>query len=93
MGDLLKAALGDRLRGSPAVTEVRGLGLMIGVELATPELARRGRPRSASSAACWCSSAASKTIRFSPPLIINEAQARTIAELFAAVCKEASAPA
>jgi 4-aminobutyrate aminotransferase len=92
VGDLLKAALGDRLRGSPAVTEVRGIGLMIGVELATPELAhaiadlcfRRG---------LLVLECGSKTIRFSPPLIIDDAQARTIAELFAAVCKEASAPA
>jgi 4-aminobutyrate aminotransferase len=91
VGDLLKAALADRLRGSPAVTEVRGVGLMIGVELATPELAhaiadlcfRRG---------LLVLECGSKTIRFSPPLIIDDAQARTIAELFAAVCKEASAP-
>jgi len=92
VGDLLKAALADRLRGSPAVTEIRGVGLMIGVELATPELAhaiadlcfRRG---------LLVLECGSKTIRFSPPLIIDDAQARTIAELFAAVCKEASAPA
>ncbi len=92
VGDLLKAALADRLRGSPAVTEVRGVGLMIGVELATPALAhaiadlcfRRG---------LLVLECGSKTIRFSPPLIIDDAQARTIAELFAAVCKEASAPA
>ena len=63
---------------------------MIGVELATPELAhaiadlcfRRG---------LLVLECGSKTIRFSPPLIIDDAQARTIAELFAAVCKEASA--
>ena len=92
VGDLLKAALADRLRGSPAITEVRGVGLMIGVELATPELAhaiadlcfRRG---------LLVLECGSKTIRFSPPLIIDDAQARTIAALFAAVCKEASAPA
>jgi len=92
VGDLLKARLADRLRGSPAVTEVRGVGLMIGVELATPALAhviadlcfRRG---------LLVLECGSKTIRFSPPLIIDDAQARTIAELFAAVCKEASAPA
>jgi 4-aminobutyrate aminotransferase len=92
VGDLLKTALVDRLRGSPAVTEVRGVGLMIGVELATPERAhaiadlcfRRG---------LLVLECGSKTIRFSPPLIIDDAQARTIAELFAALCKEASAPA
>jgi 4-aminobutyrate aminotransferase len=92
VGDVLKAALADKLRGSPAVTDVRGVGLMIGVELATPELAhaiadlcfRRG---------LLVLECGSKTIRFSPPLLITDAQARTIAALFAAVCKEASAPA
>ena len=41
----------------PGVDEVRGVGLMIGVELATHELARRW-PSSASGGASWCSSAA-----------------------------------
>jgi len=90
VGDALKKDLADQLRGTPAVTEVRGVGLMIGVELATPELAhaiadtcfRRG---------LLVLECGSKSIRFSPPLIITEPQARTIAGLFAAVCKEASA--
>jgi 4-aminobutyrate aminotransferase len=89
---VLRSELADRLRGLPAVSEVRGVGLMIGVELATPEIAhaiadlcfRRG---------LLVLECGSKAIRFSPPLIITEAQARTSAELFAAVCKEASARA
>ncbi|HEY7376185.1 MAG TPA: aminotransferase class III-fold pyridoxal phosphate-dependent enzyme [Polyangia bacterium] len=92
VGGVLKAELGEKLRGMPPVTEVRGVGLMIGVELATPEIAhaiadlcfRRG---------LLVLECGSKAIRFSPPLIITEAQARTSAELFAAVCKEASARA
>jgi 4-aminobutyrate aminotransferase len=92
VGDLLKAELAARLRGSPAITEVRGVGLMIGVELASPELAHKIADlcfqRGLLVLECG-----SKTIRFSPPLIITEDQARTIAGLFAAVCKEASARA
>ena len=92
VGAVLKSELADKLRGLPAVTEVRGVGLMIGVELATPEIAhaiadlcfRRG---------LLVLECGSKSIRFSPPLIITEAQARTIAGLFATVCKEASARA
>jgi 4-aminobutyrate aminotransferase len=92
VGGVLRSELADRLRGLPAVSEVRGVGLMIGVELATPEIAhaiadlcfRRG---------LLVLECGSKAIRFSPPLIITEAQARTSAELFAAVCKEASARA
>ena len=92
VGGVLRSELADRLRGLPAVAEVRGVGLMIGVELATPEIAhaiadlcfRRG---------LLVLECGSKAIRFSPPLIITEAQARTSAELFAAVCKEAGARA
>jgi 4-aminobutyrate aminotransferase len=92
VGGVLKADLTDKLRGLPAVTEVRGVGLMIGVELATPEIAH------AIADLCFhrgllVLECGSKSIRFSPPLIITEPQARTIAELFAAVCKEASARA
>ena len=87
VGGVLKAALGKRLAGEPAVTEVRGVGLMIGVELATPELAgavaqlcfRRG---------LLLLECGKKTIRFSPPLLITEAQANVAAELFAAACAD-----
>jgi 4-aminobutyrate aminotransferase len=90
VGDVLKTALASKLRGEPAVTEVRGVGLMIGVELATPELAH------AIADTCFkrgllVLECGSKAIRFSPPLIITEAQALTIADLFAVVCREVRA--
>ena len=66
--------LTDALAGIPGVTEVRGVGLMIGVELASHELSeavaqlcfRRG---------LLVLECGKKAIRFSPPLILTEAQA------------------
>ena len=72
------------------MTEVRGVGLMIGVELMTPELAH------AVANECFqrgllVLECGSKAIRFSPPLVITEAQALAIADLFAVVCREVRA--
>ena len=80
VGALLQGAAGGQAwPGNPAVEEVRGLGLMIGVELRTPERPTPWR-NSASAAGCWCSSAGSKAIRFAPPPArSSEAQAATAA--------------
>ena len=61
---------------------------MIGVELATPDLAgtvaqlcfKRG---------LLLLECGKKSIRFSPPLLITEAQAEVAAEVFAAACRDA----
>jgi len=75
--------------GAPVgVIEVRGLGLMIGVEFDTPERAdvvanlcfRRG---------LLVLECGTKAIRISPPLILTRAQADTIADLFIAACEDA----
>ena len=88
VGTELKAMLADKLARMPAVTDVRGVGLMIGVELASHELAdavaqlcfRRG---------LLVLECGKKAIRLSPPLIISEPQARTVADVFAAVIADA----
>jgi adenosylmethionine-8-amino-7-oxononanoate aminotransferase len=46
-GERLKALLGDRLAGNPNVGEIRGRGLMVGVELVADCATRRPFPRSA----------------------------------------------
>ena len=46
-GERLKALLGDRLAGNPNVGEIRGRGLMVGVELVADRATRRPFPRSA----------------------------------------------
>ncbi|MFL5305739.1 MAG: aminotransferase class III-fold pyridoxal phosphate-dependent enzyme [Polyangia bacterium] len=82
VGALLKARLGERLAGAPTVTEVRGIGLMIGVEFTSHALAeavaqlcfRRG---------LLVLECGQKAIRISPPLILTDGQADTIAEVFA----------
>ncbi len=87
VGALLKNELTASLAGHTAVEEVRGLGLMIGVEMRTPELAdavaqlcfRRG---------LLVLECGRKAIRFAPPLLLSEAQAATAAQVFTQVCTD-----
>jgi len=89
VGKFLKERLDTVLAGNPAVEDVRGLGLMIGVELGTPALAdavaqlcfRRG---------LLVLECGNKTIRFAPPLILSEAQAAVAATVFAGACADAA---
>ncbi|HEY0715801.1 MAG TPA: aminotransferase class III-fold pyridoxal phosphate-dependent enzyme, partial [Polyangia bacterium] len=86
---LLKRRLEERLAGLPGVLDVRGLGLMLGIELATPEMA--------DDVALGCYQrgllvleCGDKAIRISPPLIMTAAQAETTARLFAEACRAAA---
>jgi len=87
VGALLKNELTTSLAGHTAVEEVRGLGLMIGVEMRTPELAdavaqlcfRRG---------LLVLECGKKTIRFAPPLLLSEAQAVVAAQVFTQACTD-----
>jgi 4-aminobutyrate aminotransferase len=86
VGGHLKKALEAKLRGISIVEEVRGVGLMIGVELRTPEqadaVAQRCYERGLLVLGCG-----EKAIRLSPPLNISDAQATTAAELFSDACR------
>jgi 4-aminobutyrate aminotransferase len=89
VGARLIQLLRESLAGVPAVQEVRGLGLMIGVELKTPELAE------AVSQSCYqrgllVLGCGEKAIRLSPPLTISAAQAETAARIFAEACRAAA---
>jgi 4-aminobutyrate aminotransferase len=87
VGDALKAILKTTLAGNANVTDVRGVGLMIGVEFATPALSeavadlcfRRG---------LLVLECGRKAIRLSPPLILTEEQARATADVFAGACRQ-----
>ena len=87
VGALLKNELTASLAGHSAVEEVRGLGLMIGVEMRTPEVAdavaqlcfRRG---------LLVLECGKKAIRFAPPLLLSEAQAATAAQVFTQACTD-----
>src|SRR5262249_21218018 len=68
--------------GTPELAEVRGLGLMLGLELADP-LSRRPRPDLAQLAAdrareegviVICSGPEANVIRFLPPLTLSDAE-------------------
>jgi len=92
VGTLLQATLQQKLQRETIVTEIRGVGLMIGVELATPDLA------GAVAQLCFkrgllLLECGKKSIRFSPPLIITEAQATVAADVFAGACHDARAGA
>ena len=72
VGAHLKTALQKALAGNPGVKEVRGQGLMIGIELAKPcgVLAQR-----ALDAGLLLSVTADSVVRLVPPLILTEAEA------------------
>jgi acetylornithine aminotransferase len=69
----LKAALG----GTAGVVEVRGMGLMIGIELDRPcgELVKRGLD-----AGLVFNVTADNVVRLLPPLVISEAEGREVVE-------------
>ncbi|HEY6476096.1 MAG TPA: aminotransferase class III-fold pyridoxal phosphate-dependent enzyme, partial [Polyangia bacterium] len=92
IGERLKKLLADTLKSVPGVTEVRGVGLMIGIELESHELSE------AVAQLCFrrgliVLECGKKAIRISPPLILTEAQAAVTAEIFAKAVADARAAA
>jgi 4-aminobutyrate aminotransferase len=81
VGQFLRAKLETLQERYPVILDVRGRGLMIGVQMATPQIRdtvieecfRRG---------LLILGAGPSTIRISPPLIIDEEQAAIAAEIF-----------
>jgi acetylornithine/N-succinyldiaminopimelate aminotransferase len=75
IGELILAGLRKELAGLPGVVEIRGQGLMIGVELDRPcgELVDQ-----ALQAGLLINVTMDKVIRLLPPLIMNEAEARQV---------------
>lgn len=84
VGGHLRSALSRELGGLKGVTEIRGQGLMIGVELAKPcgVLTQR-----AADAGLLISVTADNVVRLLPPLIINEAQADDVVALLVPLIK------
>jgi 4-aminobutyrate aminotransferase len=89
MGELLMSGLGRLQEEYPEIGDVRGLGLMVGTEFTTP----KGEPwtdrAKAVARACFekdlmlltCGSF-DNTIRWIPPLIVNEGQVRQALTIF-----------
>jgi 4-aminobutyrate aminotransferase len=84
-GDYLKEKL-SRLK-SPAIAEVRGMGLMVGVELATA--AQRDRAvLDAFERGLLLLGCGERVIRFCPPLIVSQQEVDTAVEIFSSVLKQ-----
>ena len=84
MGEVIHGGLARELSGVAGVKEVRGMGLMIGVELDRPcaEVVRRSLE-----AGLVVNVTAESVIRLLPPLVIQEAQARELVAILSRVVK------
>lgn len=87
VGAFFKQSLQEALKGCQIVTEVRGLGLMIGVEFDNHDHSARVANGCYEKGLLVLECGAS-TIRISPPLLITREQARVATDIFAAVCRE-----
>lgn len=95
VGIFLKAKL-ERLKSSfPVISDVRGLGLMIGVELARPDGGREPLPelrnqliRKAFEKGLLLLGCGQSTVRFCPPLIVTEPEAELAAEIFGSALRD-----
>ncbi len=84
MGAVLKAALERQLAGVAGVVEVRGQGLMIGIELDRPCGALLGR---AAEAGLMISVTADRVVRLLPALILQRDEAEQIAAILCPLIK------
>jgi acetylornithine aminotransferase len=92
MGEVIQGGLRRELDGVAGVKEIRGMGLMIGVELERPcgDLVKRGL-----AAGIVINVTADKVVRLLPPLVIKEEEAKKLVEILAPLVKAflAEAPA
>ena len=84
VGAGLKAALQEGLAGVAGVVEVRGQGLMLGIELDRPCGALLGQ---AAEAGLMISVTADRVVRLVPPLILSSEEAAQIAAILCPVIK------
>jgi len=85
VGAMLKAGLERALAGVAGVVEVRGQGLMLGIELARPCAPLLGR---AAEAGLMISVTAERVVRLLPPLILNRDEAAQIVAILCPLIKE-----
>jgi acetylornithine/N-succinyldiaminopimelate aminotransferase len=84
VGAALQAGLAREFVGVPGVKEIRGAGLMIGIELDRPCAALLGR---AAAAGLMISVTADSVIRLVPPLILSVDEAHQIVAILAPLVK------
>ncbi len=85
VGAHLKGALAREIGGLKGVTEIRGQGLMLGIELATPCSVLTQR---AADKGLLISVTADNVIRLVPPLIMTEAEADELVSILAPLVRE-----
>ena len=83
VGAVLQDGLREVAATRPQVTDVRGLGLMLALELKTPELAAR-LVQSAFERGLLLLTAGTRAVRISPPLVLDAEEAATGLEIIAA---------
>jgi 4-aminobutyrate aminotransferase len=98
VGAHLKAELDRRLKDVPVVGEVRGLGLMIGVEIVKDRKSRDIAPdlrekilEEAFKRGLLLLGCGKSTIRLAPPLIVDKEDAEIAARIFEESCRAVSA--
>jgi acetylornithine/N-succinyldiaminopimelate aminotransferase len=91
-GQIIRDGLAREFEGVAGVKEIRGMGLMLGIELDRPcgDIVRRGLE-----AGLVANVTADRVIRLLPPLIIKEDEARQLVAILAPIVKKflAEAPA
>ncbi len=85
VGGLLQAGLERELAGVEGVVEIRGLGLMLGIELERPCGVLLGR---AAEAGLMISITADRVVRLLPPLILSAAEAAQIVSILCPLIKD-----
>ena len=85
VGKVLKDGLEKELAGTAGVVEVRGQGLILGIELDRPCAPLLGR---SAEAGLMISVTAERVVRLVPPLILSHDEARQIVAILAPVIKE-----
>ena len=85
IGALIRQLMAEALAGVKGLTEIRGLGLMIGIELDRPCGELVGK---ALAAGLLINVTADKVVRLLPPLIFSENEAKELVDRSAPLIKE-----
>jgi acetylornithine aminotransferase len=85
IGELIRTGLRERLAGEPGVRDIRGKGLMLGIELDRPcgELVEVGLERG-----LLINVTADSVVRLLPPLVMQPAEAGLLIDALAAMLRE-----
>jgi acetylornithine aminotransferase len=85
MGDFIRSGLKERLAGQTGIQEIRGKGLMVGIDLDRPcgELVQAGLQRG-----LLINVTADTVVRLLPPLILRAAEAAQLIDGVADVIRE-----